>query len=416
MPMDAVDADGHAVGVDRPRELGGHGFALVVVAAFLEIEHGVRLPRQVHRQHQLVQAVGVVPIHVQGRQTGAFERRDFRRSDPDPPGAGGCRRPAVRKRAGFEPVEERQPYPRRFVVQQDDLGRLRRRDVAGRGREQQQVDRFIALFVRIVQQRNGHGPAAFAGSEREPFLDGLVVRARLGRSIARREQDLGNDVGQADALDRHLRDRRGFLGGESGRGKAEHGVGDEVARQRNVVDVPTAEDDAAVGRAQAPADIDGRFAVREGGEVQIHVRPSPIDDRAAGMAPGVDPAGPVARNLHDRLVVGAVFDAQPARELEPDVVELGAIDGRRRQIEGRGNVVRVIPGQIVAVDVRAGEARRRIGKGGASAKGPSESPLPLDGPAGIRVERFEQRRVVVPDAHGETGSRNDAGANGVRQE
>ena len=397
-PVDAVAADRHPVGIGRAHERLRHGFVPVIEIVFLIFEHHVRLPGQIDRQHQFVQAIGVVG-GIQQDVAGAFERRNLAGAYLDAAVAAGRRGPAIRPGAGLEPVEKRQGDARHFVVLHDQGRHGGRPGFAGRRGDQPQIDGFVSFDLRIVPQGDGHRPVRFPGREDHGFRHGIEIGAGHGGAVAGDELDFRRVVGQAVALDLHIGHRGRFPHGIARFGKPEKRVRHVLARQRDVVDVPAAIGNGGIGRSQPPAHVNGRSAIHIGRNVEFRVRPARIGDRIGPVLPNVAPRVAIARHLKKDVIVNAALDAQPTLKRKPHVAEPAAIERRSGQIIDRGQVVRISAGQVVAIDVRAGASGSRIGIVPASGTSGwlAKRPRSLFRPAGIFIEGIEVGGIVVPD-------------------
>lgn len=134
------------------------------------------------------------------------------------------------------------------------------------------------------------------------------------------------------------------------------------------------------------------------------------------ILPNRIPVGAINGDHNGGIVILTPLNIQPAPELQPGLNKTGAINRRCGQPVGLRHIVRVVPTQVVSIDILPGMGRGRIGVGpirpALSGRNP-EGPIRLSGPArvGVKRERIDQNR------HGRScsGNRNDRGSGSRRR-
>ena len=181
--------------------------------------------------------------------------------------------------------------------------------------------------------------------------------------------------------------RRGVAEAGGGRGAV---LGVHDPENGHIVEIPAGPSVRGVGRAGAPAQRHGFLSGCRTRDVQIDELPGAVRDLSPAVAPDFCPIGPIRRDL-DRGPV-ASRHIQPAPEAEVRGGEVAAVQRRRGEVLGRGQIVLVVAIQVVAVDVDPGVAGGWVRVAApAKDRGP-ECPETLRGPARIGVEAELEHR------------------------
>ncbi len=159
-----------------------------------------------------------------------------------------------------------------------------------------------------------------------------------------------------------------------------------VNEEKDVVYVPAGIVDNIVRGPHAPADINRRLTRGNARDVQQAFRPFGIRDRRGAVRPYFGPGKAVVADLDSRVVRPGGFHAKPAHVLKPDHLRIREIKGLRRKILRGTDIVPVIAGEMIAIDVCAGMGGAGILVITAAALRRTELPAAFHAPPGLAVQ------------------------------